>query len=193
MDNKERLVEHELLYEELDNYWNEKDIDAVTAKSLLVILVELVYPEAEPANVAIISQNDLTHGVSLKCGNVKFNLMRALNAIFAVKTTITAHGLWLVLGVLKTIALLCESIKEEFDSNEAIVLFAIYRLKNANRERVLAYIEELKNRNEYADIKNIDVDVDSALKKLEKLKSIEMVAGEYHLIETVYVKSIKNC
>ncbi len=186
MDNCEKKTDYELLLDELKPFIREKGLDIVSVKSLLLSTVEFDYVEDGAANTVFISSGTLSGGKSIKARNVKISVRLALNIIFAVKTAFSENGCWLILCILDIINNLINDAVEELTQDEAVVLFAIYRLRNADPEMIDRYVAELKE-NGYLDDK-LDVDIRNSLKKLEKIRTIKLENGLYMLDEAVVIK-----
>ncbi len=183
---EKQLTEYDLLLRELEPLIEEKSLDRITVRSLLLSSVEIDEPEMGTAQVAVVSPKGLSKGKSLKLKNVKIGLKLALNSIFAVKTALSEEGCWLILCILKIICSLVSIMTVEFEKEESAALFAVYRLRSASSSRIIQYIDELKETKELSDIDTGKIE--SALEKLEEIGTIELVDGEYRLMETVIVQ-----
>lgn len=188
MDNMLWTKEYSLILNNLEQFIKEKKLDKITVKSLMLSSIDFIYPEEEPANIAIISQDDLSKSYSIKCENIKIGLKFALDIIFSVKAVFSSEECWLILSVLKVISSFINGMKEELNCDEAIVLFSLYRLQSADEGRIKDYINSLKDSGKLADINIENINIKTALDKLEKIKSIELDGGDYHIIETIYIK-----
>lgn len=177
--------EYEEIEQSLIPFLKEHDIDLITVSSLIRGSIEVLEPEIPTASVAAINGNDLTSGISLKLKNIKVNLKFALNSIFSFKSVCSSEGIWLILAILKAIVSLLGEIKVDLDAKEAIVLFCIYRLQSATPGEIIEYAEKLRENGKETDIQIEDVN--EALEKLERIRTIKLENGKYLLCEKVLV------
>lgn len=177
-------------YEEIENMLNsfveEHELDNVTVNSLIRGSVEVLEPEIPTASVAVIDTGDLSSAVSIKPKNIKINLKFALNSIFSFKSICDSKGVWLVLGILKTILYFIQDMSIQLSDQETIVLFALYRLRSATSVEITAYIDKLKETEESVDIQVVNVE--ESLKVLEKIGTIQMKDGKYYVCETILIR-----
>ena len=186
MDFNDRKSEYDLLFDGLRPLIREKNLDEISVKSLLYSSISFDYPEAEPANIAIISKKDFSGGKSIKARNIKISLKISLDTVLAVKTAFSEKGCWFILCILQVILSFFENIKKEIGYDDSVVLFAVYRLRNAGIKDINAYIKFLKDSGELSD--KDDIDVKASLDRLEELKTLELINGKYSLAETIIVK-----
>lgn len=171
----------------LSSFIDEHELDDVTVNSLFRSSVEFLEPELQTATVVVLDAGKLDETKSIKASNVKIGIKFALGAIFAVKPMLTEKGIWLVLLVLKAIVTLAGDLSENISREEAIILFAIYRLQSADAEQIHEYIS-----NSLSDSNgNVSKDrLNEGLKKLEKIRTIKLVDGKYVVNETVVIKGV---
>lgn len=148
--------------------------------------MELLEPEPPTASVAILDSKDMSSAVSVKPSNIRINLKFAFNSIFSFKSLLDAKGIWLVLTLLKTIVFLISDMEAKLNENEAVVLFCLYRLRNATCEEIIDYIETVKT--EEINIEINTNDVKTALSKLEKIGTVKLEAGKYSMCEAILIR-----
>lgn len=178
-------------YEELEgalsSFIDEHELDDVTVNSLFRSSIEFLEPELQTATVVVLDAGKLDETKSIKASNVKIGIKFALGAIFAVKPMLTENGVWLVLLVLKAIVTLVGDHIVDLSREEAIILFAIYRLQSADEERILEYITSSLSVSHGIISKDR---LDEGLKKLEKIRTIKLVDGKFVVNETVIIKGM---
>lgn len=178
---------YEELEEALSSYIDEHELDRVTVNSLFRSSIEFLEPELQTATVVVLDVGKLDETKSIKASNVRIWIKFALGAIFAVKPMLTEKGIWLVLLVLKAIVTLVGDIKVDISSKEAIILFAIYRLQSADAEQIYEYISNSLS-GSYGSVSKDRLN--EGLKKLEKIKTIKLVDGQYVVNETMIIKGV---
>ena len=178
--------EYEVIENTLTSFIEEHELDKVTVNSLIRGSIEVLEPELPTASVAVIDTGDLASSVDIKPRNIRVNLKFALNSIFSFKPICDESGAWLVLAILNAILSLIKDMKMDLNKEEAVVLFALYRLQRATSDEIGAYINKLKENGESVDIQNSEVQ--DALGKLEKLKTIKLEDGKFCLCETILIR-----
>ncbi len=171
----------------LSGFAREHDLDEVTVNSLFRSSVDFLEPELQTASVVILDSGKLDDTKSVKASNVKVGIKFALGAIFAVKPALTAKGIWLILLVLKAIVTLVGDMSIDLSKEEAIIIFAIYRLQVADDNRIYDYITT----NFSEEYGCIPYDrFQKGLEQLVKIRTIKLVDGQYSLNEAVIVKTV---
>lgn len=178
-------------YNEIDNmlkpFVDEHELDEVTVNSLIRGSVEILEPEIPIASVASIDVNNFAASWSIKPRNIKVNLNFALNSIFSVKSIHDSDGIWLIFVILKALAFLVADMKVSLNKTEAIVLYALYRLRSATDDNIAKYINStLKIKEEDADIQLEEVK--TALNNLERIGTIKMDDGKYCMRESILIR-----
>ncbi|MCM1244855.1 MAG: hypothetical protein NC293_04325 [Roseburia sp.] len=167
----------------------EHGLDEVTVKSLIRGSVEIVESELPTASIAILDADDFEKSASIKFGNIRFNVEFGLKSLFSMKEVCSQEGLWLVLVLIKTMLFFIKEVKKPFGQIEAIVLFCVYRLRNATVEQILAYYTEDNFEKTVTDMELDDKCVLEALDKLMELGTIDMNNGKYFVKEVVIVRN----
>ncbi len=170
----------------LKPFVKEHELDMVTVNSLIRGSMELLEPEPPTASVAILDSKDMSSAVSVKPSNIRINLKFAFNSIFSFKSLLDAEGIWLVLSLLKTIVFLISDMEVRLNENEAVVLFCLYRLRNAACEEMIDYIETVKSEKIHVEINTIGLK--KALYQLEKIGTVKLEAGKYSMCETILIR-----
>lgn len=80
---------------------------------------------------------------------------------------------------------LVEKMKVEFDGDESIVLYCIYRLQSATSAEIMEYAEKLMKNGQYVDIQIGNID--NALNNLENIGTVKLERGKYILNETILI------
>lgn len=179
--------EYKELEKKLAPFIEEHELDEVTVNSLIRGSIEVFETEVPSASTAVINTRDFGASVSVKAKNIKVNLKFAFSSIFFFKSVCDTNGIWLILSILNAIVLLIEDMKIQLSPREAIVLFALYRLRNADEETIYMYVHDMKEAN-VADITLQDVQ--SALVCLEKIGTIKMIDGKYCMCEAILIRSV---
>lgn len=178
---------YEELEETLSDFISECNLDAVTVNSLFRSTIEFLEPELESATVVVLDTNKLDDTKSFKASNVKVGIKFALEVIFVVQSILTEVELKQVLLVLKAIVELIGNCSIDISREEVIILFAIYRLRSAEKKQIQEYINSTLAEN----YKIVSSDrLDEGLKKLEKIKTIKLVDGKFTINETVIIKGM---
>jgi hypothetical protein len=179
-------------YDDLQNLLSdvvvEYELDPVTVNSLLLSSFVFLEPELQSATVAIIDPSNFEKSKSIRASNIQVDLKFALDAIFATISVFTAKSSLLILYVLKAIVLLIDKASIQLGKNDAIVLFAIYRLQKADKNAILRYINKLRTENDDIDIVN-ESTIEKSLKTLEDIKTIELIDGLYSLNDVIVIKA----
>ncbi|MCR4637431.1 MAG: hypothetical protein K5754_14505 [Butyrivibrio sp.] len=178
--------EYDLLINDQRDFIKEHRIDEISVQSLFKATIDFVENEPEAASVVYISPDDFSKAKSTKISNVRINLKFAIDMIFAVNLVLTSDGMWLLLSLLKAIVFLYDSMTTKLEKDEAIVLFAIYRLQKADSSRIKEYLDSLATSNKSGDFKVANVD--ESLQKLKKINTIDTVDGMWYITELIVVK-----
>jgi len=177
--------QYENIMYELKQFIQDNNLDSVTVSGLIQGSVVFEDPEEKPATIASIDTSDFGESYSVKASNCKVSLQYALTIISMINNIVTSQKVYLVLAILNAIVTLKKEATIQIKEDDAVVLFAIYRLNKADDVRIKEYLKELSD-----DLKDINVDkidVDKSLRNLKKIKSIRLTEGKYELIETVVI------
>lgn len=176
------------LQDALSDVIKEYELDTVSVRSLLMSSFDFLEPELQAASVAIIYPEDLEKSKSIHPSNIQVNIKFALDTIFAVKSIISTKDFSLVLLILKALVMFIHSATVQIKKEDAIVLYSIYRLQNANIDDIQKYIIKLKEENDDIDIIDEGI-IERSILDLEKIKAIELVNGLYSLHDIILVKA----
>ena len=177
---------YENLEENLIEFIKSENIDIITFRSLLRSSVEISEQDVSPATIGIISA-DASKGKRVHIRNYQFNLKHALDMIYATKTAVKSDGIMLVLAMIKVFLLLTDEFVLEFDSSDAVVLLCIHRLRGGSATRIYEYAKQLDNQIAAAEFSFEELE--GILDKLEKIKMIQLIDGEYQLRDRIYITS----
>ena len=179
-------------YREIEDFLmpfvEEHELDSITVNSMIRGSIEILEPDIPVASVVMMKENDLTSAVSVKPKNIKISLGFALDSIFSFKSVCDSEGIFLILTLLKTILFLMGKMWITLKSDQAIVVFIIYRLKSATPQDIIRYTKKLKN-----EVKEVDIaieNIDEVLDSLEEMSVIKMEDGKYILCETIFIKKM---
>ena len=177
--------EYKEIEKELKSFIDENNLDEVTVNSLIRGSIEVLEPDIPIASSVFINAKTFSHSVSVKVKNIKVNLEFALNSIFAFKSICDATGIGLILVLLRAILSIMGKIQVTLGVKEAVTLFALYRLRCADSERIFSYIKQMSEENANATISRTEME--EALKFLESIGTIKMEDGNYCIQETIIV------
>ena len=179
--------EYRELEKKLAPFIKEHELDEITVNSLIRGSIEVIEPEVPIASTTFIDTEDFNSAVSIKTKNIKVNLKFALDSIFSFKSFFDIEGLWLILAIVNAIVSLIGDMMIVFNEKEAVTLFALYRLRNADEKEIYKYVKNvLSNEREFEMDLN---DIKDAINKLEKIGTIKMLDGKYCLSEEILVRN----
>ena len=180
------VPEYEEIEQKLQPFLDSHDLDPITVRSLIRGSIEFLEEEMPKASISMIDENNLATGVSVKPRNIKVNFKFAINSIFAFKTTCDSKGIWLILTILKATLFLLNEMTINFDVNDAIVIFCLYRLQKATPNRIAEYANNLTENEHLTDIQTTDIQ--NTLENLEKIGTVKLDNGNYVLSETILLR-----
>lgn len=161
-------------------------LDTITVNSLIRGSIEVLEEEIPKASIVTIDENNPTTGVSIKARNIKVNFKFAINSIFSFKPVCDSKEIWLILTILKAMLFLLDEMKINLDANDALIVFCLYRLQKSTPEKIVEYAKNLKENGITTDMQIVDVQ--DALKKLEKIGTVKLEDGDYVLCETILLR-----
>lgn len=172
------------LEQKLEPFIKEHNLDIVTVKSLVRGSVEILEPEYVPVSTIKLYTKKMDAS-SIKFNNIKINLKFALNSIFSFKSFCGADGIWLILSILKAVEYILSSATITFEKNDAIVLYCIYRLRNATESEILDYQSQIIYDDKVLSIQEIM----ESLKNLKNAKTIDIENNKYYVCESIIVRN----
>ena len=175
--------EYEDIEKFLEPFAEEHELDMVTLGSLIRGSIEILEPTLPKATVTVIETENFSKATSWKINNIKFNLKSAFNSIFLFKTIPAKNDIWLIMAIFRIILSVFDTLRVELNQQEAIVLFCVYRLRNATCEEINLYVEKLKVEGKKVELSKEEIK--ESLEKLEKIGTILLQNGKYSLVETV--------
>ena len=177
-----------IVWEELTRPLAEQHgLDMVQVRGLIRSCIEIIEPEIEPANIAVINP-DSFEGVRVSGKTIKFNLKYALELLTAARAFTNEKGIWCFLILLKLVVELGDQAVTQLRQEDAIVAFCCYRLQRASLNRIKEYLEQIKKEK---NIENVVINIEEVCKNLEKCSILELVDGEYRLCEQIIIRQIK--
>lgn len=174
-------TEYDFLVSQVADLINDRKVDEVTVRSLYQSCFEFEELTPQVASIAVVSTSGKSDSFSIKPLNVNINLKFALDTIFMSRPVFTENGIWLILSLLRALCYLLGSTVKPITKEEAILVYAVYRLRQADESRIIDYIKEIEL---YDDIK----DAQEALNSLVKLNVLDIEDGDYFLKESVIIK-----
>lgn len=156
-------------------------LDRVTISSIIRGCLEIEEQRIFPAMKIWKSQSGEIY--SIKPSNIKVNLSFALGNAFRLKKVFSEKDIWLVLAIIYLIVDLFTSAVKRIDENWALVLLAVYRLQEAEKEKIYEYA--MKICPSESTIEFNEVTFDMAIKNLEEFKCIKLQDGKYSVCETI--------
>lgn len=174
-------TEYDSLLDQVSDLIHENKVDGVTVRSLYQSSFEFEELTPQVASVAVISASGNKDGFSIKPLNIKISFKFALDAIFMSKPLLTEKGIWLILSLLRAICFLLGQAVKTISKEESVVIFALYRLRQADIDRITEYIDN--------GLCDYSIDVKLSLEKLTKLNVVDIEDGKYYLKELIIIKN----
>lgn len=123
---------------------------------------------------------------SIKPQNIKFDLKFLLEFIGSVGSMMDSNKIKILLAVLTLLVKLFGMMIRELSDKDAVVLLCIRDLTSASPEKIVEYAKEQRT-NDDDPVLTLE-DVKKSLKVLEKMKTIELIDGEYYICERINLK-----
>lgn len=170
-----------------ENLAKENGLDVVTVSSYLNSVVEYEGTEQERATIFRSIKESSSQLSSYKLSNIKIDVGFALKMLFRTIETCSVKNRKLIAILLKLICDLKNESQIIIGKNESWAVYGLYMKGGNGRGLEIENLMKYMNENKPEDInENIDiVDLEKALKKLERMKSVELKEGKYFLIETL--------
>lgn len=187
MDNNEIYV-NEVIEAYLDTKEEIKDLDIVTVKSLFRTCIESVNPELPRSSVIIKGIKNPETSYSVKLNNIKLNFNFALDMILGIGGVYEANEKMLIVLLLDVLRTFFTDATVELKDEDAYLVYLIhkmdYKKTGVSKERIVEYIKSnptAQDKEYFSKTENLN----ESLGRLEKIHSIMLENGCYHVTETI--------
>ena len=179
---------NEVIEAYLDTKEEIKDLDIITVKSLFRTCIESVNPELPRSSVIIKGIKNPETSYSVKLNNIKLNLNFALDMILGICGVYEANEKMLIVLLLDVLRTFFTDATVELKDEDAYLVYLIHKMDykkiGVSKEQIVEYIKSnptAQDKEYFSKVENLD----ESLGRLEKIHSIMLEKGCYHVTETI--------